>query len=232
MQIKRQEFLSEIKEEQQLRKAVRGAIKLLETRRLEEETTLRQIIRKLISEGASKIKVHDTTAGNYLERLFSTTNFLSTLRDDYHALRTSPAQRESFAAHLMHAMKALLSRDSLNRQEDDEQEEQETRLKATPETGFDINVTDTETKKERTLETEEVEKFQMLPGMDESGAAAAERTWNVLEPSVTNELALTLDPRDRKQFGEYLLINTAGYLKEWEAVISSKENGVMPAQTL
>jgi hypothetical protein len=154
------------------------------------------------------------------------------LRDDYHALRTSPAQRESFAAHLMHAMKALLARDNLNRQEDDEQEELETSLKATPETGFDINVTDTETKKERTLETEEVEKFQMLPGMDESGAVAAERTWNVLEPSIMNELRLTLDPRDRKQFGEYLLINTAGYLKEWEAVIRSKENSPVQAETL
>jgi hypothetical protein len=223
MQIKRQEFLSEIKEEMELRKAVRQAISLLESKKRQEEQTLRQIIRRLISEGSSKIKVHDTTAGNYLERLFSSTNFLDTLRNDYHALRTSPEQRSSFSAHVLHAMKALLERDQLNRREDDEADQPPTRLKATPETGIDINITDDETEQERSLETEATEKFQMLPGMDETGAQAAERTWNTLEPLIVNELTVTLDPRDRAQFAKYLLLNTTGYLKEWEESIQSKE---------
>ena len=133
MQIDRQDFLNEIKEEQQLRKVVRGAINLLESRRLQEETTLRKIIRKLIAEAkTSKIKVHDTTAGNELERLFSMGSFLSDLETDYHALRTSPEQRKSFAAHILHATKSLLERDQMNRREDDEYEKEETTLKTSP----------------------------------------------------------------------------------------------------
>ena len=96
-------------------------------------------------------------------------------------------------------MKALLERDQLNRREDDEADQPPTRLKATPETGIDINITDDETEQERSLETEATEKFQMLPGMDETGAQAAERTWNTLEPLIVNELAIAFDPRDRAQ---------------------------------
>ena len=63
MQIKRQEFLNEIKQEMELRKTIRQAIRFTESKRVKEENTLRQIIKKLISEG-SKVKVHDTTAKN------------------------------------------------------------------------------------------------------------------------------------------------------------------------
>ena len=222
MQIKRQDFLNEIKQEMELRKTIRQAIRFTESKRLKEENTLRQVIRKLISEG-SKVKVHDTTAGNFLEHLFTSTNFLDELRTSYHSLRTSPEQRRSYAAHILHAMEAMLSRDKLNRQEDDESGQEETSLKATPETGFDLNVVDKETKQERELETEQEEKFKMIPGMDETGAATAERSWAVLEKLILNELTITFDPRDLAQFREYLIFNTTGHFKEWEESLQAKE---------
>ena len=233
MQIKRQEFLSEIKEEQQLRKAVRGAIKLLETRRSQEETTLRQIIRKLISEGTSKIKVHDTTAGNELERLFSTTSFLSDLETDYHALRTSPEQRKSFAAHILHATKSLLERDQLNRREDDEYEKEATTLKTAPDAGFDVNVVDRGSAEEEQKQREQTEKFVLIPGMDEAGASAAERTWKRLEPGILSALQVAgKSPQDRAQFEEYLIINLTDYFNQWEMAISSIETKRVEATPL
>ena len=234
MQIKRQEFLSEIKEEQQLREAVRGAITLLETRRLQEETSLRQIIRTLIAEAkTSKIKVHDTTAGNELERLFSMGSFLTDLETDYHALRTSPEQRKSFAAHILHATKSLLERDQLNRREDDEYEKEETTLKAAPGAGFDLNVVDRNVATEEQEQREQTEKFVLISGMDEAGASAAERTWKRLEPGILSALQVAgKSPQDRAQFEEYLIINLTDYFNQWEEAISSIETKRVAAAPL
>jgi hypothetical protein len=229
MQIKRQEFLSEIKEEMELRKAVRQAISLLESRRLQEENTLRKIIRKLISEAKpSDLKVHDETGMNYLEHLVSNTSFLNDLKSGYVSLTTSPEQRKSYAAHILSATKALLERDKLNRGEDEESESKTTALKATPADGFDLNVTDKETSKERELETEATEKFQMLPGMDESGAAAAEDAWKSLGELIKNELKKTRDPRDRAIFEDYLIKNLIGYFEEWENAMVTKPGSSVP----
>ena len=61
MQIKRQDFLNEIKQEMELRETIRQAIRFTESKRLKEENTLRQVVRKLISEAkTSKIKVTGT----------------------------------------------------------------------------------------------------------------------------------------------------------------------------
>jgi len=225
MKIKRKEFLSEIKEEMELRKTVRLAINRLESKRLQEEQTLRQIIRRLITEAkTSKIKVHDTTAGNELERLFSMGSFLSDLETDYHALRTSPEQRKSFAAHILHATKSLLERDRLNRREDDEYEKEETTLKTSPEKGFDLNVVDREGATEEQKQREQTEKFVLISGMDEAGASAAERTWKRLEPGILSALQVAgKSPQDRAQFAEYLIINLTDYFNQWEKAISSIE---------
>lgn len=224
MKIKRKEFLSEIKEEMELRKAVRIAINRLESKRLHEEQTLRKIIRRLITEAKpSDLKVHDETGMNYLENLFSNTSFLSDLKGGYVSLATSPEQRSSYSSHILNAMKGLLGRDKLNREEDDEGAEAPTSLKSTPATGIDINITDKDTRKERELETEQADKFQMLPGMDESGAAAAESTWKSLSELIKNELVKTRDPRDRAIFEEYLFKNVTGYFEEWESSMISKQ---------
>ena len=224
MQIKRQDFLNEISEELMFRKAIRKGIAIVESRGNKEEKQLRKIIRNLIHEAkAGELKVHDTSAGNFLENLFSNTSFLTDLRDNYHSLTTSEEQRKSFRAHILNAMKALLARDMLNREEDDESKSVGTTLKATPETGFDINVTDSVTKKEKEQQIKEEEKFVLLPGMDQTGAEAAERTWKSLGPLITNELIIARDPRDRAQFEEYLYKNVVGYFEEWEESIISKQ---------
>jgi len=234
MQIKRHEFLSEIKEELQLRKAVRKAISLLEHRRLKEEKILRQVIKKLISEAKpSDLKVHDETGMNYLENLFSNTSFLSDLKGAYISLTTSPEQRKSFSAHILNAMEGLLSRDKLNRQEDDESEQAPSSLKAAPDTGFDINITDKETRKEENkLEVAQEEKFHMLPGMDQTGAEAADTAWKSLGELIKNELVKLRDPRDRTIFEEYLFKNVTGYFEEWEETIASKQGDQIAAPVL
>ncbi len=229
MQIKRQDFLNEVKEEMKLRKAVRHAIVFSENKRLKEEKKLRHLIRKLILEAKpGDLKVHDETGMNYLEHLVSNTSFLNDLKGGYVSLTTSPEQRKSYAAHILNAAKALLERDKLNRGEDEESGSSGTALKSTPAGGFDVNVTDKETNKEKALEIEEIEKFQILPGMDETGATAADGAWNSLGQLIKNELKKTRDPRDRTIFGEYLIKNIIGYFDEWEKTMVSKPGSDAP----
>tara|TARA_R110000824_G_scaffold14726_7_gene62472 strand:+ start:487 stop:1179 length:693 start_codon:yes stop_codon:yes gene_type:complete len=223
MQIKRKEFLNDIKQEMELRETIRHAIHYSETKRLKEEKTLRQIIKNLIVEAKAKdLKVHDTSAGNYLENLVSNTSFLSDLKGGYNTLTTDPAQRKSYAAHILNAMKGLLERDKINRREDDESVAA-TSLKASPDGGIDFNITDKETRKTRELETEAAAKFEMMPGMDQSGAEQAEETWDRIEPLIVKELKKARNPKDRSTFEEFLIVNTLSYFEEWEGSISSTD---------
>lgn len=234
MRINRKEFIQNLKEERFLRKIIRRGIHLIESKNQKQESKLRILIRNILSEAStSKIKVHDTTAGNELERLFSTTNFKEVLSTDYHALRTSPEQRTSFAAHVLHAITSLLDRDQINRREDDEYEKEQTSLKATPETGIDLNVVDPDIEEERKVQKEQEKKFLLISGMDEAGALAAERTWKQLEPAILNALTVAgSNPQDRAQFEEYLIINVTGYFKEWEKAIQAKETKKVEAPIL
>jgi len=221
MQIKREDFLQEIREEREFRMLVRSAIAIVESKSTNEESTLRNIIRNLVLEAKAKnMKVHDNTGVNYVEDLFSGTSFVTDLKKAYTSLTTSPRQRESFKAHILNALDGLLERDELNRQEDDETEEANTSLKVSPgEAGrknIDLNITDNETQKEAALEKQGADKFRMLPGMDESGAIAAETIWPSLESNIKNALIKALDPRDRAPFEKYLVENVIAYFEEWE----------------
>ena len=227
MQIKREDFLQEIKEEREFRKLVRQAIAVVESRSKNEESNLRSIIRNLISEAKpTDLKQHDETGMNYLENLFSNTSFLSDLKGAYVALATSPRQRESFRAHILNALEGLLNRDKINRREDSESAVTDTSLKATPgengKTSIDVNITDNETQKKADVEKANVDKFKMLPGMDESGAAAAELAWPSLESNIKNELIKTRDPRDRSMFEKYMYENIIAYFDEWEEAMVGK----------
>jgi len=229
MQIKREEFLREIQEEKHLRKMIRKGIALIESRKKGEEYTLRKIIKNLVLEAKAKnMKVHDDTGLNYLEELFSSTSFVTDLKKAYTSMTTSPRQRESFRAHVLNALEGLLDRDELNRQEDSETEEASTSLKATPgvggETNINLNITDNETEKEQESADIDMQKFQMLPGMDETGAAAAETIWPSLESNIKNLLIKARDPRDRSLFEKYLVDNIIAYFKEWEEAMIGKHS--------
>ena len=228
MQIKRKEFLQEIQEERMLRKLIRKGITIIESRNKNEEFELRSIIRNLILEAKpTDLKQHDETGMNYLENLFSNTSFLTDFKGAYIALATSPRQRESFRAHILNALEGLLSRDRLNRGEDEEGSELGTALKATPDevggTNIDIHITDKDNKKKTKVAKQKEDKFKMLPGMDESGATAAELIWPALESNIKNELIKMRDPRDSSVFEKYLYQNIIEYFKEWEEVMVSKK---------
>ena len=104
-----QEFLDLAKEEKMteeektLREYVRKKITKLIREQEEKEFQLRQVIRKLLSEGdISDVHPHRSTAINTLEDVLK--KAIPTLRTDYKRLTTDKTQRDSFRAHILKAM--------------------------------------------------------------------------------------------------------------------------------
>tara|TARA_R110000824_G_scaffold3106_2_gene14250 strand:- start:13778 stop:14485 length:708 start_codon:yes stop_codon:yes gene_type:complete len=231
MQIKRTSFINELIEERFARKLVREAIKIVEFEDKEEEHMLRDVIKQMITEAKpNEMKVHDETGMNYLENLFSNTNFLEELKGGFAALTTDIRQRNSFASHVLNAMEGLLARDTLNRREDDEARVEKptpSTLKATPgEAGMssiDVNITDKKEEKPKKKE-EEGPGFKLLPGMDETGGEAAMRTWKVINPLIQNELVRLRNPKDEDIFKEYLVKNVKLYFEEWGSAATAKSS--------
>ena len=104
-----QEFLDLAKEEKMteeektLREYVRKKITKLIREQEQKEFQLRQVIRKLLSEGdISDVHPHRSTAINTLEDVLK--KAIPTLRTDYKRLTTDKTQRDSFRAHILKAM--------------------------------------------------------------------------------------------------------------------------------
>ena len=104
--IKREELVTE----QMLRSYIKERIKsnINEQKlRLNEEAVLRQIIRSVLQESdISDVHPHRSTGINVLEDLLK--KMIPTVRTDYKRLTTSKAQRDSFRAHFVNAIKKSL----------------------------------------------------------------------------------------------------------------------------
>ena len=104
--IKREEIIAE----QMLRSYIRESIKngINEQKlRLNEEAVLRQIVRSTLQESdISDVHPHRSTGINVLEDLLK--KMIPTVRTDYKRLTTSKAQRDSFRAHFVNAIKKSL----------------------------------------------------------------------------------------------------------------------------
>jgi len=109
--LKENSMREEIIQEQRLRRVIREKLKRMlsqENEQLLEEQRLRKIIRhKLLTEGdVSDMHPHRSTGINVLEDVLK--KMITTLRTDYKRLTTSKAQRDSFRAHMLHAVKQSL----------------------------------------------------------------------------------------------------------------------------
>lgn len=109
--LKENSMREEIIQEQRLRRVIREKLKRMlsqENEQLLEEQRLRKIIRhKLLAEGdVSDMHPHRSTGINVLEDVLK--KMITTLRTDYKRLTTSKAQRDSFRAHMLHAVKQSL----------------------------------------------------------------------------------------------------------------------------
>ena len=198
MYIDRQEIVEELR----LRKLIRKAIRIAESKRqnstekvLSEEQRLRKIVRNLIAEaevGDTEDSPYDSTGLNVLNTLFD--NVLKTIETGYKELASSKEQRDSFASHMLKAVENTLEDIDINVGQD------------RPEDMADVRVDKAE---------QEVEDFG-IEGEDLTGRDKAYETFNKVETQIVDAYKTLHNPEDVKAFYDGLLMNLDLYFKKFE----------------
>ena len=92
--------------EETIRKYIRFKINEARKQKLNEEMRLRKVIRQLLTEADIRYASSLISGINVLEDVLK--KMITTLRTDYKRLTTSKSQRDSFRAHMIHAVKQSL----------------------------------------------------------------------------------------------------------------------------
>ena len=212
MYIDRQEIVEELR----LRKLIRKAIKITESKRqkeadqyLAEEQRLRKVIRNLIKEdeiGDTEDSPYDNTGLNTLNTLFD--NILKTIETGYKELASSEEQRNSFSAHMLKAVENVLA--PLRALDNSDQQMSE---------DIDIQLGDDrpEDMKDIRVDKEEQDRDEFgIEGEDLTGRDKAYETFNKVETQIVDAYKTLHNPGDIKAFYDGLLMNLDLYFKKFE----------------
>jgi hypothetical protein len=212
MYIDRQEIVEELR----LRKLIRKAIKIAESKRqkeegqyLAEENRLRKVIRNLIMEdevGDTEDSPYDNTGLNTLNTLFD--NILKTVETGYKELASSEEQRNSFASHILKAVENVLAPLKALDQTDQQMSED-----IDIDIGQDRPEDMADIRKDK--EEQNVEDFG-IEGEDLTGRDKAYETFNKVETQIVDAYKSLHNPGDVKAFYDGLLMNLDLYFKKFE----------------
>ena len=221
--IDRDEFLKELKEEQRLRKVVRGLLENYLSEKKEnamlEENRLRGVIRSLIKEVSADIpdeQPQRSTGINVLEDTLKTV--IPIVEDAYKGLTTSKEQRDSFRAHILNAVENSLAPVDVTSKAEASQEENDLE----EEVSLDVDVEDERfipvRDQDQPEEAEELEpqSFQNLSGMNVTGRNFASTTFNKIENQIQDAYESLADEEDRKLYKDYMLTNLKLYFDRFE----------------
>ena len=224
--------------EQKLRSYIRNKISsILEQKKeklLREEMELRKVIRKIILESdVSDMHPHRSTGINTLEDLLK--KIVPTLRTDYKRLTTDKAQRDSFRAHMLKAIKDSLipavvnaqpaGEDSMVLQGPEETDALETDLELSEELSLldeiEVDISDSDADPEKMIPVEdddqpsEEEAFG-IEGQDETGRNMAFATNKKIQQYILDSFDSLANEEDRNTFITYLITNVKLYFDKFE----------------
>jgi len=190
------------------------------------ETQLRQVIRKLIQEAKKDIEdtPHSSTAINILEDLLK--QILPNLETEFKTLTTAKEQRDSFRAHVVSAVSTLLETENINKaggmadeegiinlEEEEEDIEEDVTLRIS-----DVNAPADDKFIDIDAEPQEPEELDTfgIEGQNETGRALAQEAFNNIEKNIAETYAILHDEKDEKLFQDYLITNLKLYFDKWE----------------
>jgi len=222
--IDRDEFLKELKEEQRLRKVVRGLLENYLSQKKDkvmlEENRLRGVIRSLIKEVSADVpdeQPQRSTGINVLEDTLKV--IIPIIEDAYKGLTTSKEQRDSFRAHILNAVENSLapvdvtSRADASQEESDLEEEVSLDIDVEDDDRF-IPVRDQDMPEE--VAPEDEESFQDLSGLNVTGRNFASTTFNKIENQIQDAYESLADEEDRTLYKDYMLTNLKLYFDRFE----------------
>jgi hypothetical protein len=231
MQIDRNNFAKEM----ELRKLIREAIKVVESRKSIRASVdslrkqeLRKHIRVLIEAEVGDKIPHQSTGINVLEDLLK--KIVPILQDGFYQLTTSQEQRDSFRAHIVKGAQNLLaptkaidnidddSTLDLDEQEDINVEVGDERDEMPPEF-IDI---DPPPKEEEQNPEEKKEQEFGIQGMDTTGRNVALDVFKRIETAIVDAFDLLDNEEDEDVFYDYLLTNLKLYMDKFEDDLKTK----------
>lgn len=244
-----EEESEDLKTEQMLRQYIRNKIAAIHEEKRKQEEPLRQVIRQLLREGdISDVHPHRATGINVLEDVLK--KAIPTLRADFKRLTTDKAQRDSFRAHIINAVKQQLAPSMVNDKFQpgdpiaasgllDEPEEGrpedvlglEEEFRALNEAGIDIDVTGDDQvpgdpSKKVPIEDDdtpsEQEEFATgLEGMDETGRNMAYTSFRKISQYILDAYDSLANIDDKEIFIDYLITNLKLYFDKFETEMQS-----------
>ena len=228
MYIQRNQIVEEIR----LRKLIRRAITIVESKKqkhsVSDEDRLRSVIQTLVQEakvGDTRNAPYNNTGLNTLNTLFD--KILTQLEDGYKGLASGKEQRDSFAAHILvnveNALKPLMSLDDKDNSPLSEDIE------------IDIDSDGPEDMEDIRKDPEEVEKEQFtIPGQDLTGRDASYPVFKGIQTQIIDAYKTLHNPKDIEAFYDGLLMNLNMYFEQFEDEMSATvekpeiETGVSP----
>jgi len=222
--IDRDEFLKELKEEQRLRKVVRGLLENYLSQKKDkvmlEENRLRGVIRSLIKEVSADVpdeQPQRSTGINVLEDTLKV--IIPIIEDAYKGLTTSKEQRDSFRAHILNAVENSLAPVDVTAKAEASQEESDLE----EEVSLDIDVEDDDRfipvrdqDQPEEVDAEEEASFQDLSGLNVTGRNFASTTFNKIENQIQDAYESLADEEDRTLYKDYMLTNLKLYFDRFE----------------
>ena len=233
-------------EEKILRESIRHLIRHVKQKKLDEESSLRDVIRQFAGHELSEIlkesSVPDvdpvpnkSTGINVLEELLK--KIIPVLEVDYKSLTTNIQQRQSFRAHIINAVVNTLTPARVNTDAGDEEEavdlqeieidmDEEIDVVVGDEGGDDDKFIDIRTDAEKKSdeepeETDPRDEFGQGVEGDETGRNVAYQSFKKVESSVIDSYELLSNPEDQELFYDYLIANLKLYFDKFEGELAS-----------
>ena len=211
--ISREKFLQEL----QLREVVRKMITISEQKQKTkptDESRLRKLINKLITEAETDTTPHASTAINFLEDLLK--KILPNIEQDYKSLTTNVEQRESFRAQFVSSVNSSLETADLNIQAAKSQEGEVEGFIEIEEAADDVKIDVVDDEKFIDIEGGPAVEEETENEAADTGSKLAAQSFDAVEKQISETYSTLSEEEDQKTFKDYLITNLKLYFDKWE----------------
>jgi len=211
--ISREKFLQEL----QLREVVRKMITISEQKQKTEttdESRLRKLINKLITEAETDTTPHASTAINFLEDLLK--KILPNIEQDYKSLTTNVEQRESFRAQFVSSVNTSLETADLNIQAAKSQEGEVEGFIEIEEAADDVKIDVVDDEKFIDIEGGPAVEEETENESADTGSKLAAQSFDAVEKQISETYSTLSEEEDQTTFKDYLITNLKLYFDKWE----------------
>jgi len=230
------------KEEKLLRENIRKAIAIVQKKKEEakrqallEERLLRKVVRQLLKEDdVADFAPNQSTGINVLEELLK--KIIPVLEEDFKSLTTNVEQRESFRAHIVNGIEALLAPAEVNADAPGPGEGEALQELLNIISEIEVTVGDDEEMPEEFIDVygDEKEEPEVVPATEEeefgagiedqefnlTGRNMALRSFKKIRQNILDSYDVLADDEDREIFYDYLITNVKLYFDRFESELA------------